>query len=47
MNSHYHYPNQFHRSHEEFIKSIRRDQLKIDLCDMNYVYLITVPYWVP
>jgi len=44
---HYVWPNFTHQSYENFIKQRRRDQLKVDLCDLNGVYLITVPYNVP
>ena len=41
---HYVWPNNIHNSYEKFIKQIRRDQFKVDKCDENGVYLITVPY---
>jgi hypothetical protein len=44
---HYVYPNIYHKTQEEFIKLIRRDQYKHNKCDENGVYLITVPYNVP
>jgi hypothetical protein len=44
---HYKFPNVFHRSYEDFIKQVRRDRFKLDMCDANNVYLITVPYNVP
>ena len=44
---HYIYPNMFHKTREEFINQIRRDQFKVDTCDANGIYLITVPYNVP
>lgn len=44
---HYIWPNYTNQSHENFIKQRRRDQLKVDLCDLNGVYLISVPYNVP
>lgn len=44
---HYVWPNYTNQSHKDFIKQCRRDQLKVDLCDLNDVYLITVPYNVP
>lgn len=44
---HYMWPNYTNQSHENFIKQRRRDQLKVDLCDLNGVYLISVPYNVP
>ena len=44
---HYKYPNPFHRTKEEFINQIRRDKFKVDMCDVNDVYLISVPYTIP
>jgi hypothetical protein len=44
---HYVYPNIYHKTQEEFIKLVRRDQYKHSKCDENGVYLITVPYNVP
>jgi hypothetical protein len=41
---HYRWPNFTNQSREEFLNQVRRDQLKVDLCDLNKVYLITVPY---
>jgi hypothetical protein len=45
--AHYLYPNPFHKTREEFINAIRRDQFKVNTCDANGVYLISVPYNVP
>lgn len=39
---HYTYPNAFNKSLNDFIKTVRRDKLKLDLCDQHGVYLITV-----
>ena len=44
---HYRYPNVFHKTYDDFIKQVRRDQYKHKKCDENGVYLITVPYNVP
>lgn len=44
---HYVFPNRFHKTYDEFIKQVRRDQFKVEMCDRNGIYLITVPYWVP
>ena len=41
---HYVYPNYTKQTKEEFENQLRRDRLKLDLCDKNGVYLITVPY---
>lgn len=44
---HYKFPHHFHRSFNDFIQQVRRDQFKIDMCDRLGIYLITVPYNVP
>lgn len=44
---HYHFPNVFHRTMEEFIQTVRRDELKRKLCDQAGVYLIPVSYEIP
>ena len=44
---HFQYPNSYHKTYEDFINTVRRDQFKVDTCDANGVYLITVPYNVP
>jgi hypothetical protein len=46
---HYVWPNYLERkqTYDQFIKQVRRDQLKVELSDKNGVYLITVPYNVP
>lgn len=44
---HYVWPNFTGQSKENFIKQVRRDQYKVNQCDLNGVYLITVPYNVP
>lgn len=44
---HYKWPNFTGQSKEAFIKQVRRDQYKVEACDNNGVYLITVPYTVP
>jgi len=44
---HYIFPNSFHKTYEEFINQVRRDQFKVETCDQNGIYLITVPYNVP
>lgn len=43
---HFHYPNSFMRTEEEFRAQVERDRLKVELCDRVGVYLISVPYWV-
>lgn len=44
---HYVWPNFTGQSYEDFVKQVRRDRFKVDTCDANGVYLITVPYNVP
>jgi len=44
---HYRWPNRFHKTLDQFIQQIRRDEFKREMCDENSVYLITVPYNVP
>lgn len=44
---HYKWPNFTGQSYEQWVKQVRRDRLKVELCDINGVYLITVPYNVP
>jgi hypothetical protein len=41
---HYTFPNRFMRTKEEFIKQLRHDQIKKEVCQVRGVYLICVPY---
>lgn len=41
---HYIFPNKFHRTKEDFIAQVRRDQYKVEACERAGIYLITVPY---
>lgn len=41
---HYKFPSAFHKTYEDFINQVRRDNYKVDACDQNGIYLITVPY---
>lgn len=43
---HYNWPNFTNQSYEAFINQVRRDTFKMETCDRNGVYLITVPYKV-
>lgn len=43
---HYVYPNFTGMTKEEFYNQLRRDRFKRESCDLNGVYLITVPYTV-
>ena len=44
---HYHYPNRYHRSEQEWLEQKYRDLLKRQLCNQHGVYLLTIPYHVP
>jgi hypothetical protein len=44
---HYNYPNGFHKTQEEFIKQVRRDKFKREMCEREGIYLIQVPYHIP
>jgi hypothetical protein len=44
---HYQWPNFTKQTYDQFINQTRRDALKVDLCEKNGVYLITVPYTIP
>ena len=43
---HYNWPNFTNQTHTQFINQVRRDELKMELCDRNGIYLIVVPYTV-
>jgi hypothetical protein len=43
---HYKWPAWPRITYEQFIDQLERDQLKLDLCDANGVYLVVVPYTV-
>lgn len=43
---HYKYPNGFHKSEEEFIQAIRRDEYKKEICDTLNIYLLIIPFTV-
>ena len=44
---HYNFPNRFNRNDlDKFIYSCYKDNIKLDICDENSVYVITVPYTV-
>lgn len=44
---HYKFPNAFMKTAEDFKNQIRRDELKKELCKLNAVKLIIVPYNIP
>lgn len=44
---HYVFPNFAHRSENDFMKQVRRDQYKIEACNSSGIYLISVPYNIP
>lgn len=41
---HYEWPNYTKQSKKHFIRQVRRDQLKKDICDQYGIYLISIPY---
>lgn len=41
---HYVFPNKFHKTREEFIAQVRRDQFKKKMCNLHKLNLIVVPY---
>lgn len=41
---HYHWPNFTGQSEEQFFAQLKRDQYKVDVCDDNGIYLITIPH---
>lgn len=41
---HVSYPNIFHNSLEEFLKTVRRDDYKRKICKIHGITLITIPY---
>lgn len=44
---HYKWPNFTGMSREDFVKQLRRDQYKLEMCKQLGIYVITVPYNVP
>jgi hypothetical protein len=41
---HYIYPNCFHKTKEQFIAQVRRDEFKKRMCNKHKLHLIVVPY---
>lgn len=44
---HYVYPHEYSETKEVFNKRRQRDLIKYELCNLNNVYLIIIPYTVP
>jgi len=44
---HYKFPHPFHKNINDFLKTVRRDRFKAEMCDLLGIYLIVVPYTVP
>lgn len=44
---HYKWPNFTRQTKQQWLDQVERDRLKVDICDKNDVYLITVPYNIP
>lgn len=43
---HYNFPNRFHKTRQEFMKQVRRDRLKAEICELQGIHLITVPWTI-
>ena len=43
---HYIFPNHFCKNEEQFKNQIKKDIYKREICDLNDVFLITVPYYI-
>jgi hypothetical protein len=43
---HYEYPNEFHRTEQEFIQQVRRDIFKKEVCKKMGIRLISIPYYI-
>jgi hypothetical protein len=43
---HYVYPNKFFKNTTDFKNQLRRDIYKREMCDLNDVFLITIPYYI-
>ena len=43
---HYKYPNPFHKMEEDFVKQVRRDLMKEQMCRDQGIFLINVPYTI-
>jgi|SRR5579875_517213 len=43
---HYIWPNNFHKTYEQFLEQQERDKIKEKLCKLNNVHLIIIPYTV-
>ena len=44
---HYKWPNKYHDKIEDFYKQVKHDEIKRDLCKINDIHLIEVPYIIP
>jgi hypothetical protein len=44
--SHYRHPNHLNMTEEEFLYGVKKDQMKVEMCDKNGVYLLTIPYTI-
>jgi len=41
---HYKFPNRFHKTQREFMSQVRRDRLKIEMCELQGIHLISIPW---
>lgn len=44
---HYVNDNFFHQAGGDYNKQKKRDEMKVEMCDRQGVYLLIVPYWIP
>ncbi|MHA1196789.1 MAG: hypothetical protein ACTSRH_16355 [Promethearchaeota archaeon] len=40
---HYDFPNYFHKTYNEFLEQIKRDNIKVKLCEENNIIIIIIP----
>ena len=43
---HFIYPNGFHKNEQDFKNQLRRDIYKLEMCNLNDVFLLTIPYYI-
>jgi len=41
---HYKFPNRFHKTHSEFMCQVKRDRLKAEMCELQGIHLISIPW---
>jgi hypothetical protein len=40
------FPNHFNKTEEQFKNQIKRDIYKREICNLNDVFLLTIPYYI-